>query len=94
MRHRFLVDTYETEILKVLGVWSMFEDGDMDRRPNPDDPRGRSLLEQIIHQCVSEDFWFSQMANTTTTSTTIEVKVSITLHLPRPTRPARHRRAA
>ena len=61
MRYRFLVDSYETEILKVLSVWSMFGDADLQRRPHPDDPRGRNLLEHMVHQCVSENMWFSQM---------------------------------
>jgi hypothetical protein len=26
MRYQFLIDTYQTEIVKVLGVWSMFDD--------------------------------------------------------------------
>ena len=26
MRYQFLIDTYETERLKVLSVWSMFDD--------------------------------------------------------------------
>src|SRR5581483_11527137 len=60
MRYRFLVDTYETEILKVLSVWSMFEDGDLKRRPG-NDGRGRSPLEHMVHQCVSENLWFSNM---------------------------------
>ncbi len=30
---QFLVDTYETEIEKVLGVWAMFEDEDLKKRP-------------------------------------------------------------
>lgn len=57
----FLVDTYETEILKVLSVWSMFDDADMNVRPRIDDPRGRNLHEQMVHQCVSENLWFSTM---------------------------------
>ena len=61
MRYAFLVDTYETERLKTLGVWSMFEDADMPVRPRPGDARGRSVHEQMIHQCVSEDLWFSNM---------------------------------
>lgn len=61
MRYQFLVDTYETEILKVLSVWSMFEDADLRRRPHPSDPRGRSPLEHMVHQCTSEDFWFRTM---------------------------------
>ena len=61
MRYQFLVDTYETEILKTLSVWSMFDDVDLHRRPIADDPRGRNLLEHMIHQSVSEDLWFTGM---------------------------------
>ena len=61
MRYAFLVDTYETERLKTLGVWSMFGDADMPVRPRPGDARGRSVHEQMVHQCVSEDLWFSNM---------------------------------
>jgi len=61
MRYQFLVDTYQTEIVKVLSVWSMFDDTDLRRRPHPTDPRGRNLLEHMVHQCFSEDFWFKTM---------------------------------
>jgi uncharacterized damage-inducible protein DinB len=61
MRYRFLVDTYETEIIKVLGVWSMFDDADLRQRPRSDDRRGRNLLEHMVHQSVSEDIWFKTM---------------------------------
>lgn len=61
MSYRFLADTYETEILKVLSAWSMFEDTDLRRRPHPSDPRGRSPLEHMVHQCMSENLWFSTM---------------------------------
>ncbi len=61
MPYRFLADTYETERLKVLSVWSMFEDQDLPVRPHPTDSRGRSVLEQMQHQCVSEDNWFRGM---------------------------------
>jgi uncharacterized damage-inducible protein DinB len=61
MRYQFLIDTYQTEIVKVLGVWSMFDDADLRRRPHPTDSRGRSLLEHVVHQCFSEDFWFKMM---------------------------------
>jgi uncharacterized damage-inducible protein DinB len=30
-------------------------------RPRADDPRGRSVREQLVHQCVSEDLWFRSM---------------------------------
>lgn len=33
--YQFLVDAYETEIIKVLSVWSMFDDGDLPYRPTP-----------------------------------------------------------
>ena len=58
MRYDFLVQTYKTERLKILSVWSMFEDDDLGFRPKADDRRGRSVLEQMVHQCVSEDLWF------------------------------------
>ena len=61
MKYDFLVEAYETERLKVLSVWSMFEDGDLAVRPCPTDSRGRSVREQMVHQCVSEDFWFRTM---------------------------------
>jgi uncharacterized damage-inducible protein DinB len=61
MRYEFLVETYETECIKVVSVWSEFEDGDMEVRPNAIDPRGRSVREQMVHQCVSEDLWFQSM---------------------------------
>ena len=58
MTYEFLVSTYRTERLKVLSVWSMFRDEDMDFRPHPTDVRGRSVREQMVHQCLSEDLWF------------------------------------
>jgi uncharacterized damage-inducible protein DinB len=61
MRYDFLVETYETERIKVLSVWSEFRDEDLPVRPRPDDPRGRSVHEHMVHQCVSEDTWFRRM---------------------------------
>ncbi len=61
MRYQFLIDTYETERLKVLSVWSMFSDEHLPFRPHSTDRRGRSVHEQMVHQCVSEDFWFRTM---------------------------------
>lgn len=57
-RYQFLVDTYATERLKVLSTWSMFQDDDLATRPHAEDKRGRSVLEQMVHQCVSENLWF------------------------------------
>jgi uncharacterized damage-inducible protein DinB len=54
----FLIDTYETERVKVIGVWSMFQDGQLEVRPRSVDPRGRSVHEHMVHQCVSENHWF------------------------------------
>jgi uncharacterized damage-inducible protein DinB len=61
MGYSFLIDTYETERIKVVGVWSMFQDDDLQRRPHSSDPRGRSVHEQMVHQCLSEDLWFRTM---------------------------------
>ena len=61
MRFDFLVETYETERIKVLSVWSEFRDEDLPVRPNARDPRGRSVREQMVHQCVSENLWFMNM---------------------------------
>jgi uncharacterized damage-inducible protein DinB len=61
MRYDFLVETYATERVKVVSVWCEFLDADMDFRPRQDDQRGRSVREQMVHQCVSEDFWFRTM---------------------------------
>ena len=61
MPYQFLVDTYETECIKVVSVWSEFTDDDFEVRPRRGDPRGRSVHEQMVHQCVSEDAWFRNM---------------------------------
>lgn len=61
MKYEFLVETYETERVKVLSVWSEFRDEDLSVRPHANDPRGRSVHEHMVHQCVSEDVWFRTM---------------------------------
>ena len=61
MKYDFLVDTYETERVKVVSVWSEFRDEDLAVRPCAEDPRGRSVCEQMVHQCVSENLWFVNM---------------------------------
>jgi uncharacterized damage-inducible protein DinB len=68
MQYQFLIDTYETERLKVLSTWSMFSDEDLPVRPHPTDPRGRSVLEQMVHQCLSESNWFVGMLGIVPTS--------------------------
>jgi len=61
MRYDFLIETYATERIKVVSVWSEFNDDDLPVRPRSSDPRGRSILEQMVHQCISEDLWFRNM---------------------------------
>ena len=61
MRYQFLIDTYETEIQKVLSAWAMFDDADLPTRPHHSDARGRSVLEHMVHQSVSENLWFKTM---------------------------------
>src|SRR5438105_5303977 len=53
-RYSFLTDTYSTERQKILGAWAMFRDEELPWRPQP---RARSVHEQMVHQCVSEDYW-------------------------------------
>jgi len=54
----FLLDTYETEILKIIGIWSAFPDSAMDFRPAP---KSRSVVEQMEHQVQSEGRWMTNM---------------------------------
>jgi len=61
VRYDFLIETYATERLKVVSVWSEFRDEDLEVRPNAADTRGRSVHEQMVHQCVSDDWWFKNM---------------------------------
>ena len=61
MTYDFLVETYETERVKIVSTWSEFRDEDMQRRQREGDARGRSVREQMVHQCVSEDLWFRNM---------------------------------
>jgi len=63
MPYSFLLETYATERIKVLSVWSEFRDEDLPVRPHPHskDTRGRSVHEQMVHQCVSENLWFINM---------------------------------
>ena len=61
MKYEFLIETYATERVKVVSVWSEFHDADLEVRPHATDPRGRSVHEQMVHQCVSENLWFLNM---------------------------------
>ena len=61
MDYRFLVETYASERMKTLSVWSMFTDEDMNVRPHPRLERDRTPREHMVHQCMSEDKWFCGM---------------------------------
>jgi uncharacterized damage-inducible protein DinB len=61
MDYSFLVDTYGSERLKTLNVWSMFRDDDLDIRPHALLIRDRTAHEHMVHQCLSEDKWFRAM---------------------------------
>ena len=61
MTYDFLIETYASERIKVLSVWSEFRDTELEARPDEADRRGRSVHEQMVHQCVSEDLWFRNM---------------------------------
>jgi uncharacterized damage-inducible protein DinB len=54
----FLVDSYRTERLKILSVWSQVPDDRMGFRP---EPRARTPLEHMVHQCLSEEAWMRNM---------------------------------
>lgn len=57
-RYDFLAETYRTETIKTLSVWSQFGDSDMEFRP---EPRARTPHEHMVHQCVSEDNWMKNI---------------------------------
>ena len=57
-RYGFLVETYATERLKTLSVWSQFADKELSFRP---EPPARTPHEQMVHQCVGEDVWMRTM---------------------------------
>jgi uncharacterized damage-inducible protein DinB len=61
MEYDFLIETYDTERLKTLSVWSTFLDDDLPIRPHPLDNRDRNALEHMVHQCLSENKWFCNM---------------------------------
>jgi uncharacterized damage-inducible protein DinB len=54
----FLLSTYETEILKTLGIWSAFPESAASYRP---DEKSRTVLEHMEHQVESEERWMRVM---------------------------------
>lgn len=67
-RYDFLLDTYETERVKTLAVWSLIQEGDMNFRP---EPRARTPREHMVHQCVSEETWMKNMLGIETGQATL-----------------------
>ncbi|HXD74610.1 MAG TPA: DinB family protein [Vicinamibacterales bacterium] len=61
-RYDFLVETYRTERLKIVGVWAQIPENRMRFRP---EPRARSPLEHMVHQCMSENNWMRDMLGIT-----------------------------
>jgi uncharacterized damage-inducible protein DinB len=57
-RYAFLADTYDTERLKTLSVWTDIPQSRMHSRP---EPKARTPLEHMVHQCLSEDGWMTNM---------------------------------
>jgi len=57
-RYDFLVETYRTERLKTLGVWAQIP---VDRLQWRAEPRARTPLEHMVHQCQSEHNWMTSM---------------------------------
>jgi uncharacterized damage-inducible protein DinB len=57
-RYGFLVETYATERIKTLSVWSHFADDELSFRP---EPRARTPREHMVHQCAGEDLWMRSM---------------------------------
>lgn len=53
MEYDFLIETYASERLKTLNVWSMFGDEDLHVRPAVLPSTDRNPLEHMIHQCLS-----------------------------------------
>ena len=56
--YAFLLETYETEILKITGIWSSFPEDQLAWRPHT---KSRTVLEQMEHQCQSEGKWMREM---------------------------------
>lgn len=57
-KYAFLVDTYESEILKITGTWEAFPEEAMKFRPAT---KSRTVLEQFEHQLKSEGGWMRDM---------------------------------
>jgi uncharacterized damage-inducible protein DinB len=57
-RYDFLVESYRTDRLKTLSVWSQVPEARLHARP---EARARTPREHMVHQCISEDGWMRKM---------------------------------
>ena len=57
-RYAFLLDTYRTERLKTLDAWRQIPHERLRQRV---EPRARTPLEHMVHQCQSEHNWVTGM---------------------------------
>ncbi len=64
----FLVETYATERLKTVSVWSEFAEADLAFRPAA---LARTPREPMVHQCTSEDTWMRTMLGIETSLPTL-----------------------
>jgi uncharacterized damage-inducible protein DinB len=73
MNFAFMLETFETERLKTLSVWSQVPDARMPFRP---EPRARTPHEHMVHQCVSEETWMRNMLGITVSRPALPVDES------------------
>ena len=67
-RYDFLIETYRTERIKTLSVWSQVPEDRMSFRP---EPRARTAHEHMVHQCLSEEAWMTNMLGITVSLTSL-----------------------
>jgi uncharacterized damage-inducible protein DinB len=56
-RHQHVVDTYVSEVNKLLGIWSQFDDTDLGFRPHP---RSATVGDILKHELLSERRFFGE----------------------------------
>ena len=61
--YRFLLETYDTEILKIVTIWDALKGAEPNFRPAP---KARSVIEQMEHQVQSEGRWMATMLDADT----------------------------
>src|SRR5260221_13496900 len=60
MRYDFLIETYDTERIKVISAWSMFTDQDLPVRPHPVDTRDAAFTSIWCINASAKTFGFGQ----------------------------------